>query len=396
MKTTSATQTKAKWGKLITLRLVGWSAIICLVFSVVMALGECKLEQAKSRQNAFANLHKAIELFSPMLTESLWNMDTQLANKQMKALSQFDSVSIAVLTTEDGGELRFGTKPLDMEDSSVSKTLFYNDVKNLPKLGVLTLYTDLSPISQTDSKLLLHYLAFYLSISVAIASCLIIVCHLLTTKRIQHLTRTFDKIIEENITHDSPFKSQLNSTSAKDEYDELVYQAYRVWKIGHHAMKENQANQTLIQKIRTDYQQLKQSTSDKEAAELSQHQKDTQMLKSIMNALPYRIAWRDPDLIIRGANSAYLADMGIEEESSIIGTKGESFIPIEQQKLYNADNTSVLNTGYKQIDMEEPFMFPKGHSGIRIISKVPLYNERGELIGLLEYYRKKGPTNEQY
>ncbi|SBS39686.1 aerobic respiration control sensor protein ArcB [Marinomonas spartinae] len=391
MKTTSETNTKAKWGKLITIRLIGWSVIICLVFSVVMALGEYKLEQAKYRKNALANLHKAIELFSPMITESLWNMDTQLANKQMKALAHFDSVSIAVLTTEDGGQLRFGSQPLDMEDSSVSKTLFYNDTKNLPKLGELTLYTDLRQAAQTDSSLFFHYFAFYLGISMTITVCLVILCHLLTTKRIRHLTHTFNKVTEDSITLDSSFKNQVNNTIAKDEYDELVYQVYRVWKIGHQAMKENQENQILIQNIRTDYELLKQRISDKEETELEQYEEDIQMLKSAMNALPYRISWRDSDLIIRGANTAYLNDIGLEDESLITGTKGESFIPIAQQKLYNADNTSVLNTGYRQIDMEEKFMFPKAQPGIRIISKVPLYNEQGELIGLLEYYLKKGP-----
>lgn len=394
MKTTPIIRSQAKWIQLTTIRLIGWGLLICVVFSAAMALGEYKREQIQHRKAVIDNLNKAIELFSPILTESLWNMNTQLTNSQMKAITHFDGVAYAILSTEDSGQLRFGSKPVDMENLFVTKSLFYNDLKNLPKLGVLSVYADLSKISQTYNQRIFHYFAFYLSITVGIAACVIFLCHMLTTQRIRHLTHTFDKITEENIKNDSLLNPSINSAIVKDEYDELFFQVHRVWKIGHNALKENQANQTTIQKIRTNYEQLKQTIKEEEETSHLQNQQDKQMLKRIIDALPYRISWRDPELLIRGANTAYLADMGISEEAQIIGTKGENITPSEQQKLYDADNASVLHSGYKQIDMTETFLFPNGESGIRVISKIPLYNEQGGVVGLLEYYLHKGRPNE--
>ena len=394
MKTTPINRSQAKWIQFTTTRLIGWGLLICVVFSAAMALGEYKREQTQHRQAVIDNLNKAIELFSPILTESLWNMNTQLTNSQMKAITHFDGVAYATLSTEDSGQLRFGSKPVDMENLFVTKTLFYNDLKNLPKLGVLSVYADLSKISQTYSQRIFHYFAFYLSISAGIAACVIFLCHMLTAQRIRYLTHTFDKVTEENIKNDSLLNPSIKSAIVKDEYDELFFQVHRVWKIGHNALKENQANQATIQKIRTNYEQLKQNIKEEEETSHLQNQQDKQMLKRIIDALPYRISWRDTELLIRGANTAYLADMGISEEALIIGTKGEQFIPSEQQKLYDADNASVLHSGYKQIDMTETFLFPNGESGIRIISKIPLYNEQGEVVGLLEYYHHKGRPNE--
>lgn len=394
MKITPVTSSKAKWIQLITIRLIGWGLLICVVFSTAMALGEYKREQIQHRQAVINNLNKALELFSPILSESLWNMNAQLTNSQMKAITHFDGVAYAILSTEDSSQLRFGSKPVDMEHLFVTKTLFYNDSKNLPKLGTLSVYGDISQVSQTNNQRIFHYFAFYLSISTGVAACVILLCHMLTTQRIRRLTQAFDNITEDNIKNDALLTPSINSAIVKDEYDELFFQVHRVWKIGHNALKENQANQATIQKIRTDYEQLRQTLKEEEETSHLQNQRDKEMLKRIIDALPYRISWRDTELLIRGANTAYLADMGISEEAQIIGTKGESITPSAQQKLYDADNASVLHSGYKQIDMTETFLFPNGESGTRIISKIPLYNEQGGVVGLLEYYHHKGRPNE--
>jgi len=122
----------------------------------------------------------------------------------------------------------------------------------------------------------------------------------------------------------------------------------------------------------------------------SQHTLDeaNQLLKTVLDAVPERLFWKDTNLNYLGANRLFLEDCGLHDVTEIIG-KNDFDMPWtqEQSESYREDDKLVIETLTAKLNFEEQQLDSSGHVKWVLTSKHPLINSSGEVIGMLGTYR---------
>ncbi|MEI7996798.1 MAG: PAS domain S-box protein, partial [Methylococcaceae bacterium] len=110
------------------------------------------------------------------------------------------------------------------------------------------------------------------------------------------------------------------------------------------------------------------------------------LLITIINALPIRVFWKDLNLRYLGCNTSFAHDTGLEQPDEIIGKDDNQMPWSDQAKIFQTDDTAVMESGIAKLDFEEPLMTSGGQSIWLRTSKVPLRNQDNEIFGLLGIY----------
>lgn len=128
--------------------------------------------------------------------------------------------------------------------------------------------------------------------------------------------------------------------------------------------------------------------------QLAQYSKDKSLeakradvlLKSAIDAVPYRIFWKDLDLKFMGANRIFAKDAGLGESEELIGRSDFDMQWAEQADGYRADDMEVINSRKPKLNIEEIQRTPNGEKIYLLTNKVPLQADNGEVIGVLGAY----------
>lgn len=103
-------------------------------------------------------------------------------------------------------------------------------------------------------------------------------------------------------------------------------------------------------------------------------------LDSIIALLPGHVYWLDRNNILRGCNDLQ-AEAVNRARDELVGKRIKDFIPADQAAVLDDINLRVMETG-ESFTGEEIADMANG-SGIYLSKKVPLYNKKGDVIGLL-------------
>jgi PAS domain S-box-containing protein len=133
---------------------------------------------------------------------------------------------------------------------------------------------------------------------------------------------------------------------------------------------------------------LKDITAQKKAEDTLE--KERNLLKTLIDNLPSGIFVKDKNYRKVVANklhlestASHLAHIGIDPQMDIIGkTDFEVFTKEEAQKYY-LDDQKVINDGESIINKEEEGFGPDGKRIWLMISKIPLYDTRDNIIGMI-------------
>lgn len=111
------------------------------------------------------------------------------------------------------------------------------------------------------------------------------------------------------------------------------------------------------------------------------------VLRAIIDHLPYRVFWKDRDLRYLGCNQSFAEDCGHAGPSTVIG-KNDYDMPwsTEQADLYRSCDETVMSAGTPQVNIEEPQLRPDGTEVTLLTSKVPLRDAEGRVYGVLGVY----------
>jgi PAS domain S-box-containing protein len=136
---------------------------------------------------------------------------------------------------------------------------------------------------------------------------------------------------------------------------------------------------------------LKTAASTLGAAVFRKRAKDAlhesrRMLQLVLDTIPVRVFWKDRDGVYLGCNRLVLEDAGISSQEEIIGRNDYDLTWRDQADLYRADDRLVMETGESKLAYEEPQTTPEGRQIWLRTFKVPLRNERGDVIGVLGTY----------
>ncbi len=115
-------------------------------------------------------------------------------------------------------------------------------------------------------------------------------------------------------------------------------------------------------------------------------QDSQRMLQSIIEAIPMRVFWKDQNLTYLGCNRLFARDAGFNFPEEIIGKDDFSMGWAGQAELYRADDRLVMETNAAKFNYEEPQTTPDGAQIWLRTSKVPLYDSRNAVMGILGIY----------
>ncbi|MGR8933629.1 MAG: ABC transporter substrate-binding protein [Gammaproteobacteria bacterium] len=110
------------------------------------------------------------------------------------------------------------------------------------------------------------------------------------------------------------------------------------------------------------------------------------LLRSVIDTAPIRVFWKDRQSRYLGCNRRFAEDAGAAEPRQIVGKDDFQLAWQAQAERYRADDRRVMASGVAKIDYEEPQTTSDGRTVWLRTSKVPLRNERNDIIGVLGTY----------
>ncbi|MGC9965994.1 MAG: PAS domain S-box protein [Syntrophobacteraceae bacterium] len=111
-----------------------------------------------------------------------------------------------------------------------------------------------------------------------------------------------------------------------------------------------------------------------------------QMLHLVLDTIPVRVFWKDLDSNYLGCNRPFALDAGLQSPEEILGRNDSEMGWREQAQLYRSDDRLVIETGRPKLGYEEPQTTPSGDRIWLRTSKVPLFDVKGEIKGVLGTY----------
>lgn len=123
------------------------------------------------------------------------------------------------------------------------------------------------------------------------------------------------------------------------------------------------------------YEKLRQSSETRLAAERD-------LLRTLMDNLPDQVFVKDAEGRILVCNAADAQIMGTTPEQAV-GKTVFDFYPPDLAARYHADDMAVIQSGQPLINREEPSLDPAGRPRWVQVTKVPLRDHHGQVVGLV-------------
>lgn len=105
------------------------------------------------------------------------------------------------------------------------------------------------------------------------------------------------------------------------------------------------------------------------------------LIRSIIDAIPDIVFYKDTELKFLGANKAFLKQVGLSEDK-IIGRKDDEFIRKELSEKFAPMDQIIINEK-KSISIESEDVDSEGNKIVFDTIKTPFYNSKGKLLGLI-------------
>ena len=115
-------------------------------------------------------------------------------------------------------------------------------------------------------------------------------------------------------------------------------------------------------------------------------QESQQVLQLVLDTIPVRVFWKNPDSSYLGCNRPFALDAGLQSPKQIIGRNDFEMGWAEQAALYTADDRLVMESGIAKLGYEEPQTTPEGGRRWLRTNKLPLFDAEGQITGMLGTY----------
>ncbi len=151
---------------------------------------------------------------------------------------------------------------------------------------------------------------------------------------------------------------------------------------------EDKSKQQLITELHELRNRVAESERDNEERKRMEEEllEPQRMLQSVLDTIPVRVFWKDLDSNYLGCNRAFALDTGLQSPEEIIGKNDFEIGWAEQAGLYISDDRLVIETGIAKLGYEEPQTTLSGDTIWLRTNKVPLFDLKGEIKGVLGTY----------
>lgn len=157
--------------------------------------------------------------------------------------------------------------------------------------------------------------------------------------------------IEENISDGEPRYVQVMKSAVRDANAEIVGVQMIFWDV----------------------------TDRKKAEAALEHER--YLLHALMDNLPHNIYFKDKESRFIRINKALADNFGLHDASEAMGKTDADFFAGEHVWQAMADEQEIVRTGQPLLDKEEKETWPDGHVTWVSTTKLPLYDEHGEIAG---------------
>ena len=107
------------------------------------------------------------------------------------------------------------------------------------------------------------------------------------------------------------------------------------------------------------------------------------LLRTIVDSIPDAIYVKDTECRKMLANMADCINTGVNKEEDVIGKTDFDIYPAEIAEKFFNDDQRVMKQGVSVFDKEEELIQPNGHKKWLLTTKLPLNNDKGEIIGIV-------------
>ena len=129
---------------------------------------------------------------------------------------------------------------------------------------------------------------------------------------------------------------------------------------------------------------LVQKRTEQHAAAKSEVLELSTMLQLVMDNMPSNLFWKSDDLVYLGCNQAFAYRAGLAHPKDIVGlTDYDLPWGATEAEDYRADDMSVITSGQKKLNIEEPQHTPDGSIAWLNTSKIPLKDASDNIMGVL-------------
>lgn len=126
--------------------------------------------------------------------------------------------------------------------------------------------------------------------------------------------------------------------------------------------------------------------SGSNSVELSANQlsKSFRFIKLVLDHLPNHVFWKDCKLEYIGCNKAFADVVGLNSAKDVVGKTDFDFARDDRMaEDYRADDRKIIDTGIPIINKAESFDTADGKTGVVLTTKIPIYDDLGNVAGLL-------------
>lgn len=111
------------------------------------------------------------------------------------------------------------------------------------------------------------------------------------------------------------------------------------------------------------------------------------VLRKILDTIPQSVFWKDRDGVYLGCNQVFAKTVGLGSPDEIIGkTDFDLPWPKSEAEAYRADDAAVISRGQPKLHIIEQVLSADGKRVWADTCKMPLLDERGNVIGVLGVY----------
>ncbi|MFN8458102.1 MAG: PAS domain S-box protein [Anaerolineae bacterium] len=110
------------------------------------------------------------------------------------------------------------------------------------------------------------------------------------------------------------------------------------------------------------------------------------MLQLVIDHVPQDISWKNQNLVYLGCNRTFALAAGLTSPAEIIGKNDFELAWHEYAEYYMAEDRQILELGQPKLNYQEFQTTSTGQEICLQISKIPLHNAAGNMVGLLNVF----------
>ncbi len=333
-----------------------------LLFSSVITLIGTAVQLYLDYQRDLSDVDKQIDNIQvghlESLTTSFWKIDTNQIGTELKNMVKMRDVLSLTIYTDDWVEYRVGENPKADEDVRIHRfPMMYDDDGVIHHIGDLEVTVSLSGVRDRLFDRVLTILVTQATKTFMVSIFILGIFHFLVARHLTVMAAYTRKLSVDTMEEPLMLTNRKIDPQAQDEIDEVV-----------------SSINTMRINLKGDVERRIQAERSLEESEIR--------LKSLVNTVPDLVWLKDQDGVYLACNRRFEEFFGARE-AEILGKTDHDFVDSELADFFRAKDRVVMESGRPNTNEEWITFASDGHHELLETIKAPLFNEQGEMVGVL-------------